>query len=95
MASLIIGAAAMGGLWGIVELTRRRGVKLSWWKWALTLLAIIYGVFVAELVVGFMAEGAFQAALVMGIITGLIAVVWFVLLGRFAFSARSARGKAG
>jgi hypothetical protein len=48
-------------------------------------VGILYAVFVVEIIVGYLEEGAPQAALVMGLATGLFAVVWGVLLGRFVF----------
>jgi len=46
---------------------------------------LFYAVFVLEVIVGFLGEGAPQAALVMGLLTGIIAIVWGVLLKRFVF----------
>jgi len=40
--------------------------------------------------VGFLGEGAPQAALVMGLVTGIFAVIWAVLLGRFVFKKMEA-----
>ena len=82
---LIFGALAMAGLFLLVEYVRKASLKLSWWHWLLTVLGILYIVFVLELIVGFLGEGAPQAALVMGLITGIVAIVWGVLLGRFVF----------
>ena len=45
-----------------------------------------YAVFNLELIVGFFSEGAPQAALVMGGMTGIVAIVWGVLLKRFVFA---------
>jgi hypothetical protein len=42
-------------------------------------LNVIYFVFVLELFYGFVHEGASQAALVMGVLTALVGVVWAVL----------------
>ncbi len=91
MTSLIIGALAMATLWLIVEYSRKKGIKPPWWAWTLTVLAICYGVFVLELVVGFVDEGAFRAALVMGVITSLFGVIWGILLRRFVFAASQKR----
>lgn len=38
------------------------------------------------MIAGFLAEGVPQAALVMGVILGLVAVTWAILLGRFVFT---------
>lgn len=82
---LFIGALGMAGLVLLVDYVQRTGMKLTWWRWLLTVLGIVYAVFVLELIVGFLGEGAPQAALVMGLITGIVAVIWGVLLGRFVF----------
>ena len=85
---LLIGALAMAGLLLLVDYTRKNAMSVKWWQWLLTGLGILYTVFVLELIVGFIGEGAGQAALVMGLITGFFAVIWGVLLGRFIFVKR-------
>ena len=82
---LIIGALAMMGALALFDYTRKNQFKVTWWQWLLTALGILYAIFVLELIVGFLGEGAGQAALVMGLITGIIAVIWGVLLARFVF----------
>lgn len=82
---LILGAAAAAGLLVLVEYARRRNLAVAWWGWLLTVLGIGYSIFVLEVIFGFLNEGAPRAALVMGLITGVLAVVWGVLLGRFVF----------
>lgn len=82
---LIIGACAAATVLVLIEYARRAGLKLAWWQWILTVLAVIYAVFVAELIVGFLDEGSAQAAAVMGLITAIPAVIWGVLLARFVF----------
>ena len=82
---LIIGALAMAGIFLLVDYARKNEMKLNWWQWLLTVLGILYTVFVLELIVGFLGEGVPQAALVMGLMTGILAVVWGVLLRRFVF----------
>ena len=86
---LVIGAMAMAGLFLLVEYVRNNGMKLTWWHWLLTVLGIMYTTFVLELIIGFLGEGAPQAALVMGLLTGIAAVVWGVLLHRFVFKKAS------
>jgi len=82
---LFIGALAMAGLFLLVEYVRKSRMKLTWWHWLLTVLGIMYTTFVLELIIGFLGEGAPQAALVMGLLTGIVAVIWGVLLRRFVF----------
>ena len=90
MVHFIVGVAATTVLWLLAVYVRRNELHLNWWRWALTVLGLAYAVFVIEVIVGFLAEGEPRAALVMGILTGIFAVIWAVLLGRFVFN-RSAR----
>jgi len=64
---------------------------LTLWQWILTILGFLYATFVFELINSFLSEGAPRAALVMGIITGFVAVVWGVLLGRFVFFKKAGK----
>ena len=83
---ILIGALAMVALFFLIDYTRKNDLHLKWWQWVLTVLCVLYFVFVAEVVVGFLSEGAMQAALVNGLLTGIIGIVWAVLLGRFVFA---------
>lgn len=85
IAHLLIGALAGAGLLLLVDYARKNELSLKWWHWLLTVLGILYAVFVLELIVGFFSEGVPQAALVMGGMTGIVGVVWGVLLKRFVF----------
>ena len=85
MAHLFIGAIVMAGLLGIFSYVKQKKLKVTWWQWVLTVLCFIYIVFVLEVIVSFIAEGTPKGALVMGLILGLAAIIWVVLLGRFVF----------
>ena len=87
MMHLIFGAIAMAGFFLIRDYVKKNEILINWWQWLLTALGLIYAVFVAELIYGFLAEGEPQAALVMGLITGVVAVIGGVLLWRFVFNA--------
>lgn len=89
MIHIVIGALMMLGFILLVNNVRRRGLSVSLWQWGLTVLAFLYGVFVCEMIISFLQEGAGRAALVMGVILGFVAVVWAVLLGRFIFTRRA------
>lgn len=82
---LTIGALATGVLFLLIGYTRNSQISLMWWHWLLVVLGILYTVFVVELIVGFLGEGAPRAALVMGTITGIFAVIWGVLMSRYVF----------
>jgi hypothetical protein len=83
---LLIGALATAALLGLFDLARRRHMTVPIWAWVLTVLGLLFGVFVIEVIATLLAEGAPQAALVSGILLGLIAVIWGVLLGRYVFA---------
>ena len=78
MINLFIGAVAMAVLFFAFDYARRHDFNLSWWAWLLTVLGVLYAVFVVLLGIGFLAEGAIQAALVMSLILGIPAVIFVV-----------------
>ena len=83
---MLVGASAIAVFWVVAEYARRRQLRLGWRRWFLTGLVIFYGVFVTLLAIGFLEEGAGQAALVMGLILGVPGVIFCVLLKRFVFN---------
>jgi len=85
MGHFLVGVCATAALWSLAIFVRRNQLRVNWWQWVLTVLGLAYAVFVIEVIVGFLAEGEPRAALVMGILTGIVAVIWAVLLGRFVF----------
>ncbi len=86
MTNLAIGAIAAAGFSMLLSYARRQGLKISPLGWAVTVLGFVYGIFVLEVITGFVEEGSPQAAVVMGSILGFMAVIWAVLLGRLVFS---------
>ena len=85
MSHLLIGAVIVAGFFLLLNKIQKHNMRLTWWQWILTIFGFIYATFVFELINSFLYEGAPKAALVIGIITGFIAIVWGVLLGRFVF----------
>ena len=85
MTYLFIGAIAMGVLWFVFNYVNRKGLQITWWQWLLTILGVFYAIFVVAMITSLVAEGSPQAAVVNGLIFGLIAVIWGVLMGRFVF----------
>jgi len=85
MIHFVVGVAATVVLWLLAAYVRRNGLHLDRWRWGLTVTGIAYAVFVIEVIVAFLAEDEPRAALVMGILTGIFAVIWAVLLARFVF----------
>ena len=86
MSNLILGGLTVAGFFLLFNYTQQQGLKLNWWQWLLTVLGLLMALFTVASVVDLIGEGAGQAALVMGVIFGVITVVWGVLLGRFVFS---------
>jgi hypothetical protein len=82
---LIIGAVAAAAFFLLVNFVRNSGRQLFWYHWFLTFLCLCYAVFVVEMIVGFVSESAFRAALVLGVIFGIPVLIWVVLLARFVF----------
>ena len=91
---ILIGVLVTSGLLAAVRAGKKRNPALPWWYWLLNLLGFLYLVFVLEVIVSFLEEGAVQGALVMGTILGFVALVWFFLLARFALSYKSEKEKA-
>lgn len=84
--TMLIGVVAAVAVMLLISYTQKNKLQLQWWHWALTGLAILFAVFTAEVIHAFVVEGAAQAATITGLILGLLAVIWFVLLGRFVFA---------
>ena len=95
MVHFFVGVAATTALWLLAAYVRRNELHVEIWKWTLTVLGLVYAVFVIEVVVGFLAEGEPRAALVMGILLGIFAVIGAVLLGRFVFRRRTQQREMG
>jgi hypothetical protein len=95
VAELIVGALAATSLFLIIGYAQRHGLRVSWWQWCLTALAILYSVFVVEMVIGFLREGNPKAAIVRGAVLGFVAVVWGALLARFVFRGGAGRAPRG
>jgi len=83
MANFLIGAAATAAVLILVDYLRKQDAALTWWEWVLTVLGVAYAAFVLEVIVEFLREGTPQGALVMGLILGLVAVIWGVLAARY------------
>ena len=89
MVYLLIGAVSMAGFWILIRHVQNHRLTVTWWQWLLTVFCFICAVFVLATIVTFLEEDTIRGALVMGMIMGIVAVVWGVLLGRFVFSRRT------
>ena len=72
----------------IINFNQKKAWNLKWWEWFLLTGGVIYSVFVLEVIVGFLGEEALQAALVNGGITGIIAIIFWVLMARFVLKPK-------
>ena len=86
--SLVIGVFLATGFWLLVMYTQKQDIVVTGWQWALTLLGFIYAAFVLETIQAFLLEDAAQGAAVIGVILGVIAIVWATLLARFVFARK-------
>ena len=89
MVHFFIGSIATAGFILVAVSARRKNLHVRWWHWILTVLCFLYAIFVLEVIVSFLGEGAGRAALVMGLALGFISIVWAVLLGRFVFTRKT------
>ena len=80
-----VGVCATVVLWLLAASARRKEQHVTWWQWGLTVVGLAYAVFVVEVIIAFLGESEPRAALVMGVLLGIVAVVWGVLLSRFVF----------
>ena len=85
MAHILIGAVVSGCLLLLISSTRKQNLRIKWWQWLFTILYFAYIVFVLEVIVSFLEEGAAKGALVMGTMLGFIAIIWGFLLARTVF----------
>lgn len=86
MVHFIIGVSATIVFWWLLNYSKKNKIQITFWKKLITVLGLLYAVFVVEVIVGFIHEQELKAALVMGATTGIFAVIWGVLLRRFVFS---------
>jgi len=93
MAHIFIGAFTTAVFLLVIISVQKRDIQVKWWHRVLTFFEYIYFIFVLEVIVSFLQEGAAKGALVIGTILGFIAVVWTFLLYRFVFSHRAGKEK--
>ena len=89
---LIVGIIATAAFIWLYSYVQKTGKTVKGWQWLLTVLGFAYAILVLEVIYGFAAVGEPQAALVMGLVTGIVAVIWGVLMGRLVFSNKAAQG---
>jgi len=85
MLYLILGGLTVAAFFLLFNYTQKKGVRPNWWQWLLTVLGFLLALFTLAAVGTLIGEGTGQAALVTGVIFGIVTVVWGVLLGRFVF----------
>ncbi|MCB2160467.1 hypothetical protein KQH40_00105 [bacterium] len=85
MYHIVLGIVITVGFFILRDYARKQQLEIGWWKWSLTALVFAFGAVVLEVIYGFLAERATQAAFLIGVFGILLTVVFGVLLGRFAF----------
>ncbi|MFC1564945.1 hypothetical protein ACFL6G_08425 [candidate division KSB1 bacterium] len=86
MVDIIIGAVITGGFISVISYSRKHNLRLKFLHWLVTVFGFLYTLFVLKTIAGFIAEGTYKGAAVMGCLLGFIAVVWAILLKRFVFT---------
>ena len=74
----------------LIAYVQNKDIKMEWWSWLLTILGLLYTVFVLEVFFDFFRAGEPQAALVIGGMMAVVSVIWGVLLARFVFLNKTA-----
>ena len=87
MLHLVFGIVITAAFFLLKDYVQKNSIQVNWWQWLLTVLGFLYTLFVLEVISGFLAEGEPQAALVMGLLVAIVAVIWGVLLARFVFKS--------
>ncbi len=67
----------------LIHFSSRMKTPIKSWQWVIIVLELFYILFVLELIAGFLEEGSAKAAVVMGSIFGLLAIIGAVLIWRF------------
>ena len=93
MVHLLLGILSGIIFMAFLNYVRGKGLRLDFLFWFLTLSFFFYFLFVAEVIIAFLQEGAGRAALVMGTLLGTLLIIWAVLLGRFFFAKRISGGR--
>ena len=89
LAEILSGMLLVLALGMIILRIKNNSLKVRVGGWALIGFALGYSLFVFELIISFIQEGANQAALVMGGIFGFFAIIIWVLLVRFVLTSKT------
>lgn len=82
------------GLGAIILHAKNYSIKIGAGGWVIIGFALGYSLFVIELIISFLREGATQAALVMGGIFGFLAIIIWVLIIRFLLTQKPRKDEA-
>jgi len=80
---ILFGVVCTTILFYLIHFSSKRETPLKIWHWVLIVIELAYILFVLELIAGFIEEGSAKAAVVMGSIFGLLAIIGAVLIWRF------------
>jgi hypothetical protein len=89
IAEILSGMLLVLTLGMIIIHINKKGLKVRIGGWIFIGFTLGYSLFVLELIISFIKEGANQAALVMGGIFGFLAIILWVLLVRFILTSKS------
>ena len=88
---ILVGGICTGILSYLYRISINKNIKVKIWQWILVFLEVALIGFVLELIAGFIEEGSIKAAVVMGSIFTVLAIIGMVLILRFIF--RTAQDK--
>ena len=87
MSHLLIGALVMATFMVVCNKINKKNIPVPIWKWIFLSACFIYCAFVLIVIAEFLAEPKVQAAVVIGGIFGVIAVIWAVIAARLISSS--------
>ncbi len=85
MFNMFFGAVAMLGFVYLVKYTKDNSLTINWWQWLLTVLGILLAIITVTSIITLLAENEASGARFVGLVFGVLTVIWGVLLGRFVF----------
>ncbi len=85
MIHILIGSGSTIVVLWLFRLAERRKLSVTGWQWLLVFMETLYVIFVLEVIVSFLEEGARKGALVMGTILGFGALIGAFGLARWIF----------
>jgi ABC-type multidrug transport system permease subunit len=85
MLNLFLGAITVVAFVLLFNYLQKNGIVLKWWGWLLTILGLLFALLTVATILGFIGEGFPMAALVIGGMLTVAAVIWGVVMARFVY----------